>query len=211
VSAQNRGISASSSPSGEPRKFFRLSHLRRLRRSEQVAAVCYRIGRKGVEFLLVQTSGGRWIFPKGSTMPGLTHAQAAALEAFEEAGVHGRMEEAPFAQYVRRKGDARDPGDVQGTVTAHLCQVSRLESPQEADRNPTWFSPEKAKRRLLEGRKPAYGAELSRVIDRALIRVGRLQSADRILPAPHNDALQKVHFIDSAWRARFRNAIEKKV
>ncbi len=57
------------------------------------------------EFLLVQTRGGRWIFPKGGVEPGLTHAQSAALEAFEEAGVHGRMEEIPFARYFRRKAD----------------------------------------------------------------------------------------------------------
>jgi len=133
-------------------------------------------------------------------MPGLTHAQAAAMEAFEEAGVHGRMEEAPFAQYVRRKGGGKDPDEVQGTVTAHLCEVSRLESPQEPDRNPTWFPAEKAKRRLLEGRKPGYGGELIRVIERAVTRVKRLQAVNRELVSPKKDALQKVQFIDSAWR-----------
>src|SRR6202521_1401705 len=89
-----------------PAKFFQLSQLRRLRGCEQVAAVCYRIRGSGIEFLLVRTNSGHWTFPKGSTEPGLTHAQAAALEAFEEAGVHGRMEEASFTQYVRRKRSA---------------------------------------------------------------------------------------------------------
>src|SRR5580658_6607097 len=68
---------------------------------QQVAAVCYRIGKRGIEFLLVQTRSGRWIFPKGGVEPGLTHAQSAALEAFEEAGVHGRMETVAFARYSR--------------------------------------------------------------------------------------------------------------
>src|SRR5579863_8089925 len=91
-----------------PERQVRLSQLRSLRECEQVAAVCYRMGSEGVEFLLVRTRGsGRWTFPKGSTEAGLTHAQAAALEAFEEAGVHGRIEEASFARYVRRKRDAR--------------------------------------------------------------------------------------------------------
>src|SRR5271155_2735893 len=67
------------------------------KKRQQVAAVCYRMGRRGIEFLLVQTRGGRWIFPKGGVERGLTYAQSAALEAFEEAGVHGRMEEIPFA------------------------------------------------------------------------------------------------------------------
>src|ERR1700689_4308383 len=85
-------------------KIVRLSLLGKMRECEQVAAICYRIRRGAIEFLLVQTRGtGRWIFPKGSAEPGLTHAQAAAIEAFDEAGVHGRIEEASFARYVRRR------------------------------------------------------------------------------------------------------------
>lgn len=85
-------------------RLVRLSQLRKLCECEQVAAVCYRWRNDCIEFLLVRTRGGeRWTFPKGSAEPGLTHAQAAALEAFEEAGVHGRIEEASFATYVRRE------------------------------------------------------------------------------------------------------------
>lgn len=156
-----------------------------------VAAVCYRIRRRGIEFLLVQTRGGRWIFPKGGVEPGLTHAQSAAVEAFEEAGVHGRMEETAFARYLRRKPDTPAantgkrssssssrssfrPVQPEFVVTAHLCEVSRLEPPLESNRNPTWFSVEKAKQRLLEGRSPEFGAELARVVDRAVARIWRL-------------------------------------
>src|SRR5450432_3466284 len=121
-------------------KVFRLSHLRKLRSCEQVAAICYRVRSSGIEFLLVRTRGGRWIFPKGSTEPGLTHAQAAALEAFEEAGVHGRIEEASFARYAC---GAR-------YIHAHLCEVLGLDPPQEFGRNPTWFSAGRAKRHLRE-------------------------------------------------------------
>src|SRR5215467_11712748 len=92
-----------SARSEEAAPFYPLSQLRKMRNSVQVAAVCYRVNGKDIEFLLVQTGGGRWTFPKGSAEPGLTHAQAAALEAFEEAGVHGRMEEASFARYARCK------------------------------------------------------------------------------------------------------------
>ena len=64
-----------------------------------MAAVCYRVRGAGIEFLLIRTRrSGRWTFPKGSAEPGLTHAQAAALEAFEEAGVHGRIEESFIRQ-----------------------------------------------------------------------------------------------------------------
>jgi 8-oxo-dGTP pyrophosphatase MutT (NUDIX family) len=180
-------------------KFLQLAHLCSLRRStEQVAAVCYRARNTGIEFLLVQTRSGRWTFPKGNAEPGLTHAQAAALEAFEEAGVHGRIEEAAFARYTRRKRtDSRSPDATGLTVSAHLCEVSWLDPPQEFDRNPTWFSAPQAKRHLRGGRKPDYAAEFARVVDRAVARIRRLNAGD---PKPHAEALQKVAFIDGTWR-----------
>jgi 8-oxo-dGTP pyrophosphatase MutT (NUDIX family) len=211
-------MSAGAAKSGEPRliangtrasrpsaKFFRLSQLRRLRGCEQVAAVCYRVRGSTIEFLLVRTGSGHWTFPKGSAEPGLTHAQAAALEAFEEAGVHGRMEEASFARYIRRKGGRTRNSARSGersavkeiAIQAHLCEVSRLDPPQERNRNPTWFSADKAKQRLREDRTRDYGAELTRAVDRAVTRIRRLRSeAITIKNRPQKDALQKVQFID---------------
>src|ERR1700682_6529016 len=152
-------------------KFVRLAELRKLRECEQVAAVCYRVRGGEIEFLLVKTGKGRWIFPKGSAEPGLTHAQAAALEAFEEAGVHGRMEEAPFTRYLRQRPDIRDSAPAEVNVHAHLCEVLWLDRPQELDRNPSWFSHDKAKRRLREHRSTQYAAELVQVLDRAVMRI----------------------------------------
>jgi 8-oxo-dGTP pyrophosphatase MutT (NUDIX family) len=156
----------------------RLEHLRKLRGSEQVAAICYRLGKRGIEFLLVRTRGRRWTFPKGRVESGLTHAQAAALEAFEEAGVHGRIEEAAFARYVRVKPrDKRHSDEIEVTISAHLCEVSRQVAPEEGDRNPTWFSAEKARRRLREDRASDYGDDLARIVDRAVARIQRLYRA----------------------------------
>ena len=178
-------------------KFFKLAELRKLKQCEQVAAVCYRVRGGVIEFLLVQTRKGRWIFPKGSVEPGLTHAQAAALEAFEEAGVHGRMEEASFTRYVRRKrGEARNSAAkanrTEPAVNAHLCEVLRLVPPQEPNRNPSWFSAEKAKRRLQEDRAPDFGTELAGVVDRAIARIRRSRSRN----AASIHGLHKVQFID---------------
>ena len=161
------------------------------RAREQVAAVCFRFGSNGIDFLLVQTGGGRWTFPKGSTEPGLTSAQAAAMEAFEEAGVHGRIEEASFACYTGRKRDKtrRTPG-TRLVVHAHLCEVLQLETPQESHRKPTWFPVEKAKQRLREARTEEDGTELVRVVDRAVARIQRVREGST---APE-DALQKVQF-----------------
>src|SRR5713101_1377927 len=119
-------------------------------RVEQVAAVCYRVRGTSIEFLLVRTRKGRWTFPKGGAEAGLTYAQAAALEAFEEAGVHGRIEEASFARYRRGKranvqANAQESATPGTVVHAYLCEVLRLGLPQEFNRDRTWFSPEKAK------------------------------------------------------------------
>jgi 8-oxo-dGTP pyrophosphatase MutT (NUDIX family) len=185
-------------------KFVRLAHLRRLRGCHQIAAVCYRIHGAEIEFLLVRTRGsGRWTFPKGNAEPGLTHAQAAALEAFEEAGVHGRMEEASFTSYACRKPGAsrKSAASKELVVNAHLCEVTRREAPQEFDRNPSWFSPEKARRCLREDRDGGYAADLARVVDRAVARIQRLHfSATKISEPRQKDALQKAPFIDCAWR-----------
>ena len=195
------------SPNGRPRSagLFRPPHLRKLRGCEQVAAVCYRVGGGGIEFLLVRTRSGRWTFPKGGLEPGLTHAQTAALEAFEEAGVHGRMEEASFARYIRRKRSSNGHSAMaEVTVNAHLCEVLRLDPPQEANRNPTWFSVGQAKRRLQEDRAPDYGAEFARVVDRAVARIQRLRSAT----SPRTDALNKVQF-EAFEPAGFHNRMEE--
>lgn len=188
----------------------RLSQLSKLRECEQVAAVCYRVRHGSIEFLLVQTRGSRrWTFPKGSAERGLTHAQAAALEAFEEAGVHGRIEQSPFATYLSRKRDSARKSTTKSAgkgpaVNAHLCQVLRLGKPKEPNRNRTWFSVEETKRHLREGRERNDAAEFARVVDRAAARIHLLRDeTDPVTDLPQQiraqgelqkDALQKVQF-----------------
>lgn len=66
-----------------------------------------------IEILLVTTrSGNRHVFPKGNLERGLTQADSAAKEAFEEAGVRGLVERetSPIASYrytKKRKGRKR--------------------------------------------------------------------------------------------------------
>jgi len=170
---------------------------------EQVAAVCYRIRRSSIEFLLVQTRGTRrWIFPKGSAEPGLTHAQAAAIEAFEEAGVHGRIEETAFTHYKNRKPNSRRNSGYAANfqiVSAHLCQVRRLSNPKEPNRNRTWFSAQEAIRRLREGRKTENGNEFARVVQLAITRIDQSNGAQINIPEMQlrprlQDELYKVQF-----------------
>ncbi len=172
------------------------------RRREQVTAVCYRKNGDGIELLLVRTrNGNRWTFPKGGAEPGLSYAESAAIEAVEEAGVHGRIEETPFARYsfVRRKNVP--DSHVEPSIRAHLCEVLWRDSPQEPNRNPTWFTPEQGKERLREKRSAKEAAELMRLVDRALARIQRLSNR---LPAG-DDALQKVPF-EAAEIRNYRRA-----
>jgi 8-oxo-dGTP pyrophosphatase MutT (NUDIX family) len=185
-----------------------VSQLRKLRQCEQVAAVCYRVRRERIEFLLVQTRGsGRWTFPKGSTEPGLTHAQAAAMEAFEEAGVHGRIEETSFARYVRRPRSSSNCALKSGAepvaVKAYLCEVLRLSVPKESNRNRTWFSLEDARRSLKEGRNTAEGAGLVRVLNLALERIRQLREKTGVAGEAREDGY------DNAQIGRLSNKNKK--
>jgi 8-oxo-dGTP pyrophosphatase MutT (NUDIX family) len=198
-------------------EFVRLSDLRKLSECQQVAAVCYRVRGSEIEFLLVRTRGSRrWTFPKGSAEPGLTPAQAAALEAFEEAGVHGRIEQTSFARYISRKCGKSKQKLLRREimVKAHLCQVLRLSKPKERGRDRTWFSTQEAKRQLRKGRGNGDAAEFARIVEKAVLRVGSSRekqktplgrmNADLVLRSfyqhsavqalPPNDALQKVQF-----------------
>jgi 8-oxo-dGTP pyrophosphatase MutT (NUDIX family) len=185
--------------------------LRDLKGRGQVAAVCYRLRGDRIQFLLVRTGGKRWTFPKGCTEPGLTHAQAAALEAFEEAGVHGRIAENSFARYVLRSGRKAAEGLV---VKAFLCKVSRQVSPEESKRDPTWFSPENCKKMLEGGRASKDGVAFARVVDEAVRQIRRPAA----VPQPESDkydALKRVPFeaaeVTQFQRAALLNFVRRQV
>jgi 8-oxo-dGTP pyrophosphatase MutT (NUDIX family) len=136
-----------------------------------VAAVCYRLKNDEPEFLLVRTRSGRWTFPKGGVDGDATNAEAAAREAYEEAGVKGRIEREPFHRYFHSKRDRFRSGRAVVPVHAHLCEVDSMVSPKEDHRNPTWFSADKARRRLRENREPEFAVEVIQVIDRAVSHI----------------------------------------
>lgn len=140
----------------------------------QVAAVCYRRRGQAIEFLLVNTNGGsKWTFPKGDPETALSHSQAAEREAWEEGGARGSIQPRHFHLYLHSKGVFwKAPGVQEFVVKAFLMEVVQTGSPQESRRNPSWFSPEDAKKTLAKGREVKYGRELQAVIDRALEHIG---------------------------------------
>ena len=140
----------------------------------QVAAVCYRRRGPAIEFLLVNTNGGsKWTFPKGAPERSRSHSQTAEREAWEEAGAHGQIESQHFHLYLHSKGVFwKAPGVREFVVKAFLMEVDGIEPGQEAERNPTWFSPAEARRILAKGREVKYAREMQTLIDRALEHLG---------------------------------------
>jgi 8-oxo-dGTP pyrophosphatase MutT (NUDIX family) len=140
----------------------------------QVAAVCYRQKDGNYEFLLIRTTGGRWTFPKGNIEPGESLSEAAAREAFEEAGLRGDIEHEPFTHYLHAKRERKRNSrhDKLYCVAAFLLKVTNANAGEpEEERIPTWFAPARCKEALSDDRDLKYQQELDRVVDEAMARL----------------------------------------
>jgi predicted phosphate transport protein (TIGR00153 family) len=108
----------------------------------------YRVDESGALSVLLVTSREtrRWVVPKGNPIRGLSGHQAAAQEAYEEAGVVGITCPAPLGHfhYDKRKRD----GSVQPANVA-LYPVAVVEQladwPERAERETRWFDLETAR------------------------------------------------------------------
>src|SRR3954447_6704011 len=71
----------------------------------QFAALPWRRNAQGaVEVLLITSrETRRWVIPKGWPIKGMTSPKSAAREAFEEAGVHGKVAKRPVGSYAYDK------------------------------------------------------------------------------------------------------------
>lgn len=109
----------------------------------QVAALPYRIADDGAVAVLLITSRDtrRWVVPKGNPIRGLASHEAAAHEAFEEAGVSGIPCPTPLGSYKylkrRRNGSVR-----RATVALFPLAVTQLADdwPEQDERELQWFS-----------------------------------------------------------------------
>jgi len=127
-----------------------------------VAAVCYRAGESGLEFLLVRTKDGRcWTFPRGHVEAGERPWQAAEREAGEEAGAAGRIVKRPFTSYISEKYGQQE------TVATFLMVVTSLDAAHEPTRDPRWFGADAAVTALTQGRETQYAREQARVVREA--------------------------------------------
>lgn len=70
----------------------------------QVGALVWRFEDGVLEVLLITSRDtGRFVIPKGWPMKGMSDAKAAAREAFEEAGVEGKIGKKPIGHYSYNK------------------------------------------------------------------------------------------------------------
>jgi 8-oxo-dGTP pyrophosphatase MutT (NUDIX family) len=121
---------------------------------QQYGALCYRKapGGSGIE-VLVMTSreSRRWVIPKGWPMKKKKPYEAAATEAWEEAGVRGTVGKKPVGRYTYLKW--LDNGDVAPCIV-DVYTVEVLEQSENfkerGQRVLAWVEPEEAARRVRE-------------------------------------------------------------
>ena len=112
----------------------------------QFAALCYRVVKKKVQVLVISSRGtGRWIVPKGWPMDGKTPADAALQEAWEEAGVIGKVVSAPLGLYSYQKVQDDAP-DFPCVAVVYAVKVKSLskEFPEAGERRLKWVGRKKA-------------------------------------------------------------------
>ena len=118
----------------------------------QVAALCWRRTGKGLRILLITSRDtGRWVIPKGWPMRNRTDAEAAAREAWEEAGLRGELSGRSLGIYIYLKTlatGARTPC----VVRVFPLQVREMvrKYPEFGQRRIKWFDLDKAARKVAE-------------------------------------------------------------
>ncbi|PST19320.1 DNA mismatch repair protein MutT [Rhizobium sp. JAB6] len=121
--------------------------------AEQYGALCFRYGEANVlEVLLITTrETKRWMIPKGWPIKGLDGGQVAEREAWEEAGVKGKIKNSPFGYFTYLKAIAGGK-TIPSVVEVHLLHVRKQyqKFPESGQRLIEWMMPEEAARRVRE-------------------------------------------------------------
>jgi 8-oxo-dGTP pyrophosphatase MutT (NUDIX family) len=117
----------------------------------QFAALCYRFKREKLQICLITSRGtGRWILPKGWPMHKQTPAEAAATEAWEEAGLTGKARDASVGTYSYIK--LMKDQDLPIMTLVYPLEVKKVHDdwPEKNQRRRKWFSPKKAAKKVDE-------------------------------------------------------------
>ncbi len=111
----------------------------------QFAALCYRIKDDKLQFCIVTSRRSkRWIVPKGWPMHGETPMDAAATEAFEEAGVRGKIYQRPIGVFSYYKVRSQDELPCMAVVYPLKVKKILKRWPEDRERERKWVSRKKA-------------------------------------------------------------------
>ena len=117
----------------------------------QFGALCWRINNDKLQVLMVTTRRTRrWVIPKGWPMDNATPAEAASMEAFEEAGVEGLVRDSCIGIFFYAKEMEGD--DLPCVVAVFPLKVKKIHEtwPEKDARSRRWMRPEKAARLVQE-------------------------------------------------------------
>jgi 8-oxo-dGTP pyrophosphatase MutT (NUDIX family) len=106
--------------------------------------------RDGQVCLVTSKSGKRWVIPKGKIDPEHTATEAALVEAWEEAGLHGRVIGETVGAYVYEKvGRAHH-------VLVFIMEVTEIADtwPEQSIRTREWLDAETAASRVIDDGLP---------------------------------------------------------
>jgi 8-oxo-dGTP pyrophosphatase MutT (NUDIX family) len=129
----------------------------------QAGAIPYKIVQDQVVFLLITSRrSGRWIFPKGELIEGMTPWALAAHEAFEEAGVTGEVDTKPVGSYRTMKTLSIRRQPIVVDLYPLRVEEQLAEWPEKGQRHRHWAILPEAKRLLSEAKLAEMAARLSR-------------------------------------------------
>jgi 8-oxo-dGTP pyrophosphatase MutT (NUDIX family) len=114
-------------------------------KARQYGVIPYRVAADGVHVLLITSrETRRWVIPKGNPMKGCKPHKAAAIEAFEEAGVKGKVEREALGSFGYDKSVGRK--SVPCVVSVFPMHVRQeLDAwPESGQRERTWVKREAA-------------------------------------------------------------------
>jgi uncharacterized protein len=109
---------------------------------QQVAALPIRPAYDGAaEILLVTTRDtGRWVVPKGWRKKDVADHEMAALEAFEEAGIRGKIAEEPIGRYrYYKEGPPSARRWLAVLAFPMFVEIELPHWPEELERRRAWF------------------------------------------------------------------------
>ncbi len=153
----------------------------------QIGAFPYRIAADGRAEVMLITSRdtGRWVMPKGNPIVGMSPHEAAAEEAWEEAGLTGHVCAAPLGEYRYLKRRRRR-GEEEATVALYPLAVTAQAAdwPEKGQRATRWFA-------LGEAAAAVTEPQLKALIAGFRIPSAPLTIAERVLPAVQGDVVRR--------------------